>query len=249
MKTINAKSILILTAAATAVVAQAHCEPGSFLNKHAHNITQLVRQVEQDSEVRSRYERHFHMSESEIITYFEGLHVGKLRSTGDYVVYNCHDDGVIRARVFHLRAGTPMFVDRNDKPILKISCGNPMVAPTPKVVIVVKPKPHHHHHVVEVPAPTPCPPPPVVMAQPPCPTPPPPPPAPPVVSGPVSNSSVVNKSSSSLFLLPLVLVFNHSSHSSKVIVKKQPTPEPASLLIFGFGATSLLLRKRKKNSA
>jgi len=246
MKTINAKSLLIAAALTVAVAAQAHVEPGSFLNKRAHTVKELVWETEHDSQVLSRYERHFRMSEEQLVRYFESLHVGRIQTTGSYVVYNCHDDEVIRARVFKLKAGTPMFVDENGKPILKISCGNPMIAPTPKVSIVITPKARPVPRETPAPAPAPAPQPQaVVVPEAPCP----PPPAPPVVAGPVSNSTVVNKSSSSLFILPLVAVFTyHSNHSKTVVIKKQPTPEPASLLIMGFGATSLLMRRRKKQA-
>jgi hypothetical protein len=243
MKTIIFKSILLSAAVTSAVMAQAHVEPGSFLNKRAHTVKELVWATENDAQVRTRYERHFHMSEAELVHYFSHLHVGKLRASGSYVVYNCHDDEVIRARVFKLKAGTPMFVDDFGKPILKISCGNPMIAPVPKVALVVKPKAHPRHHEIPVPAPTPAPQPEVVVV----PEAPVPPPAPPIVGGAVTNSTVVNKSYSSLFFLPIVGVFTyHNNHT--VVCKKQPTPEPASLLIMGFGATSLMLRRKKKRS-
>jgi hypothetical protein len=242
MKTINAKTILITVALAATVAAQAHVEKGSFLNKRARTVNELVWQTEHDAQVRSRYERHFHMSEADLIGYFEHLHVGAISRTGDYVVYNCHDDEVIRSRVFHLKAGTPMFVDSYGKPILKISCGNPMVAPTPKVALVVKPRAEPIPHELPPPAPTPAPAPQVIEV------PAAPAPCPPSVSN-VTTSTVVNKSSSALFFLPIVAVFtntHHSSHTTVITKTKQPTPEPASLLIMGFGATSLMLRRRKK---
>jgi hypothetical protein len=247
MKTITAKSILIGAAVCSAVMAQAHVEKGSFLNKRAHSVQELVSYTEHDAQVRSRYERHFHMSEAELVDYFGHLHVGKLASTGDYVVYNCHDDEVIRARVFRLKAGTPMFVDSYNKPILKISCGNPMVAPTPKPYFA--PKPHGHPVPHETPTPTPAPAPQVVVVpEAPAPAPCPPPVAP--VESVVTTSTTTSKSLNSLFFLPIVAVFSyHSNHSSKVtVIKKTPTPEPASLLIMGFGATALVLRRKKRVS-
>lgn len=245
MKSITAKSLLIATALSAAVMAQAHVEKGSFLNKRAHTVHELIVQTEHDAQVRSRYERHFHMSGAQIVEYFSHLHVGALSSTGDYVVYNCHDDEVIRARVFHLKAGTPMFVDAYNKPILKISCGNPMIAPTPKVAIIVPPKAHPVPHETPTPAPAPAP---QVLVVPEAPAPAPcPPPVAPVAST-VTTSSVSNKSYSSLFFLPIVAVFTfHSNHSSTTtIIKKTPTPEPASLLIMGFGASALVLRRKKR---
>lgn len=252
MKTFYTKTILLTTVALAAALAQAHVEPGSFLNKPAHTVNALVAQTEHDPQVMDRYERHFQMSKSDVITYFEKLHVSKIMNTGSYVVYNCHDDEVIRARVFRLKAGTPVFADDNGKPILKISCGNPMVAPQPHVVIEVKPPKHHEEtHIVVTPTPAPAP---QVIIVPPAPVAPMPAPVAPVVNnyagGTVTNNnnSSSSKSWSSLFILPVVLVFD-SHHSHTTIVKKQPTPEPASMLIMGFGAASLMIRKRKANKA
>src|SRR5947199_9590966 len=78
------------------------------------------------------------MGKEEICDMFSHLHPSVLDRSGAYTVYNVHDDNVIRARVFNLKRGTPVFVDENGQAILKISCGNPMVAPTPKPVIIVK---------------------------------------------------------------------------------------------------------------
>ncbi len=190
------------------------------------------------------------MSKSDLITYFEKLHVDKLQSTGSYVVYNVHDDEVIRARVFRLKAGMPIFADASGKPILKISCGNPMVAPTPKVTIQVKPTPPEQHHYEAPPAPTP--PAPPVIVVPAAPAAPAPAPVAPVVNnyagGTVTNNNSSSKVYSSLFILPVVLIFNNH-HGHTTIIKKQPTPEPASMLIMGFGAASLMIRKRKASKA
>src|SRR5579859_7315345 len=104
MRPIYAKSILITTLLLGATLSQAHVETGSFLNKRAYSVAQLMNQTRNDAQVRDRYERHFRMSDDELIQYFSRLHVGKLHRTGAYVVYNCRDDEVIRARVFHLKA-------------------------------------------------------------------------------------------------------------------------------------------------
>jgi PEP-CTERM motif len=251
MKTFNTKSILLMTVVLAAALAQAHVEPGSFLNKPARTVNQLVAQTERDPQVLDRYERHFQMSKGDLISYFEHLHVSKLQSTGSYVVYNVHDDEVIRARVFRLKAGMPIFADDSGKAILKISCGNPMVAPTPPVVIEVKPHhtPEHHYEA----PPTPTPPAPQVIIVPPTPAAPVPAPVAPVVNnyagGTVTNNNSSSKAYSSFFLLPIVLIFDtHHSHTT-VVKQKQCVPEPASLLIMGFGAASMMIRKRKASKA
>lgn len=246
MKSITLKSVFVSSAVLAAVLAQAqHCETGSFLAKRASTVEQLTGQVERYAVVRDRYERHFRMSDSDLMEMFAHLHVGKLDHTGSYIVYNIHDDNVIRARVFKLRAGTPVFMDDNDRPILKISCGNPMVAPTPTPPPPPPPvRPHPHPVPVPVPPVPPPPPQPIII------TPPPPPPPAPVVPpvAPITNTknvsgNVFNNSSSSLFVLPLLLIINnHGGHEHE---HKQPVPEPASILAMGMGASLLVIRKKR----
>ena len=187
------------------------------------------------------------MSESDLLDMFSGLHPSTLKQGGSYIVYNIHEDNVIRARVFNLKRGTLVFVDANGRPILKISCGNPMIAPTPKVALKLKPgvsaKPHPMPTPGVVPAevptteimpPTPIAPPPVVPAQ-------------PIYEKIVSGNVYESKSTSSLFVLPLLLFIN--THSKCCDTQKQPVPEPASMLVMGFGASWMMLRKRRKNHA
>jgi hypothetical protein len=233
----------VVLAATAAHAAAAHVELGSFLNRPASTTDQLVQQTRRDRQVLDRYERHFHMSERELVQMFSGLHPAKLGHSGSFTVYNVHDDNIIRARVFILKKGTPVFEDENGKPILKISCGNPLVAPRPKVVVVVTPN-------------KPCPP---VVIPPPAPVVeekvttiimPPAPEAPPVVqpAAPVTNvyheGSVVTNSKSSLFILPILLfINNHGHHENKT---KQPVPEPASMLVMAIGAGALAIKRRRK---
>ena len=249
MRTLTAKSIILTTIVLSAAVAQAHVETGSFLNKRARTVNELVYETEHDHLVQDRYMRHFRMSEPDLVAYFERLHVSKLDTTGSYVMYNCHDDEVIRARVFRMKAGTPVFADETGKPILKASCGNPLVAPTPRVIVNTVIKEKVVNHYITTPAPTPTPVPPTIIMPPAPPAPAPVPPAAPVINNNYSTGGAVttNKSSyaSSLFILPVVLLFNN--HGSSCNVKKQPTPEPASMLVMGFGATALMIRRKKKN--
>lgn len=235
-----------LVGASLAQAAAAHVETGSFLNKKCTSTDQLIRQVETDRQVEMRYEQHFHMSKGEIVRMFEHLHPARLENTGAYVVYNYHDDGIIRQRVFKLRRGTWVFMDEAGRAVLKSSCGNPMVAPTPRVVIKMVPGPKEiikeqlpapPPQVIVVPAPPVAPPPPAApMPVPPC------PPAPPA---PVVGN-VNNHYESSVFVLPLLLIINNHSHHEDH--HKQPVPEPASMLVIAFGASSLFIRRRKHNA-
>src|SRR5687768_275760 len=84
-------------------------EPNAFLNKPAHTTTQLVTQVKNDPQVASRFMRHFNMDRRELVSYLASLRLVKLPEDGHYKVYNVHPDGVIRARLFHLKKGTLMW--------------------------------------------------------------------------------------------------------------------------------------------
>lgn len=108
-------------------VADARPQRNAFLNKAAPNLRMIIRQVKFDPEVCSRYERHFGLSKWQIVAYFETLRLARLKESASYIVYNCGEkDDVIRSRVFHLKKGTKVYIDRFDQPVLKFSCGNPM---------------------------------------------------------------------------------------------------------------------------
>lgn len=101
-------------------------ETGSFLNHVAVNLKEVVGQVKGDPVVADRLMRHFHMSKTELVAYLGTLHMAKLEKDGAYWVYNVHDDGVIRARVFSLAKGTLVYSGPDGKPVLRHKCANPM---------------------------------------------------------------------------------------------------------------------------
>mgnify|MGYP001326760661 CR=1 FL=1 len=101
-------------------------EFGSFLNHPAQTMSQIIAQVKHDKVVADRFERHFHMSKGELIAYLKELRPMSIKGDGSYWVYNAHDDGVIRARVYNLPSGTMVYADSAGKPILRLRCANPM---------------------------------------------------------------------------------------------------------------------------
>ena len=107
--------------------AVARTEPGSFLETPVATTADLVREVQTDARVRSRFMRHFGMTQNQLVAYFKTLAPGRLPSNGLFVVFNVHADEAIRSRLFRLKKGTRVFFDRHMKPILKFSCANPMV--------------------------------------------------------------------------------------------------------------------------
>lgn len=101
----------------------------AFLERPVSNTSQLVAQLASNKTVLDRYERHFAMSESELMAYFQTLTPGKLSETKARWVYLVREDGMIDMRSETLKAGTKVFVDPSGKPILVMSCGNPLVVP------------------------------------------------------------------------------------------------------------------------
>jgi hypothetical protein len=251
MRTYTIKTFSILIGLTASVLSQAfHVETGSFLNKRANTTAELVRQVRTDQVVMERYMRHYRMSGGEIIDMFSHLHPSMLQQSGAYTVYNIHDDNIIRARVFKLKKGTPIFADENGRAVLKRSCGNPFFAPAPKTVLNFTPPPQERPHEVPPPPPAPVAPPAEVVCPPAPPAPCPVMPAQPIVSGPVTSSSYVSESKSSLFILPILLFINHhGSNNCCTTCPPQPVPEPGSMLVMGFGASWIALRRRRKTHA
>lgn len=109
----------------------ARTEHNSFLETPANSTPALIAEVEHNSLVRERYERQFKMSEPTLIHYFSGLHVEPLKEDRRYLVFNVDDSLAIRSRMLHLTKGTLVFADSNHTPVLKCSCGNPMIASLP----------------------------------------------------------------------------------------------------------------------
>lgn len=102
-------------------------EPNAFLNHSASTNAQLVSQVKNNPVVADRYVRHFALSKNEIADYFSALRRSTLPHAGQWLVYNCRPDGRLRVRLLTLRAGTAVWVDPRGIPVLKASCGNPMI--------------------------------------------------------------------------------------------------------------------------
>lgn len=128
MKTL--KSILLVGAVLATSLCMARPEPNAFLNKPAWTHGELMTQLRGDSQVMSRMMRHFGMTREEILAMAQTLRAGALDRDGVYLVYNCHEDEVIRARVIFYKKGTKVWEDASGKPILKMSCANPMVRGT-----------------------------------------------------------------------------------------------------------------------
>jgi hypothetical protein len=60
------------------------------------------------------------------VAYFETLRPEPLNATGVYAVYSVPGNGELKVHSQTLKAGSRVFVDPNDKPILLVICGNPL---------------------------------------------------------------------------------------------------------------------------
>lgn len=116
--------------AVLAALSQARTEGNSFLNKPASTPSDLVRQVETDPEVRGRYMRHFGMTKTEVVDMLSKLRLGRLATDGVFTVYNVPKWEEVRSKALLFKKGTLVWYDNDGRPVLKASCGNPMVRGT-----------------------------------------------------------------------------------------------------------------------
>lgn len=120
---------------ALATTSLARPEPNAFLNKGATDLYGIMRQVKNDPQVLERFEKHYGLSKWQIIEYFRHLKPGRIAEPGAYIVYNVKPDGIVRSRIFNLRAGTLVYVDESGQPVLRKRCGNPMTKGPSKLTI------------------------------------------------------------------------------------------------------------------
>jgi len=127
--------------AAMAVPQSVALPPDSFIDQHVASMAQISQQVTLDPVVRRRLARHFHTSGPAVVRYIQNNLVLKKTTTAQrYQVYCISRTGREYTINSRLPIGTPVFVMRTTgKPILKLACGNPMVASLPPVKNKVAP--------------------------------------------------------------------------------------------------------------
>lgn len=101
-------------------------EPNAFLNRPASSIQGVIEQIRTDPEVYSRFAKHYGMNKAQLVEYFSTFKQAKLPQETLYTVYNVHEDGVIRSRLFSLKAGSLIYIDSFGQAVMKKVCGNPM---------------------------------------------------------------------------------------------------------------------------
>ena len=108
----------------------------SFINQHVSTLPQLTQQVTMDPVVRRRLALHFHTSGPAMVRYIqENLVLRKTTVAKRYTVWCISRNGHEYMVSQHIPVGTPIFVSkRTGQPVLKLACGNPMVASLPPVI-------------------------------------------------------------------------------------------------------------------
>ncbi|CAN5670368.1 hypothetical protein BH11ARM2_BH11ARM2_00840 [soil metagenome] len=242
-------ALLALTAAASAVDAKQRpkMEHNAFLRKPAFTTKQLTDEIHSDPIVLRRYEKHFQIGEKGLVEYMAGLRLRPLTETKRYLVYNVDGNLRIQKRLLTLRRGTLVFVDSKGKPIMKRSCGNPMVsyipprgetsnnfAPTKPVELAMVPEPDTFSEAAQPPAFLDTPPLDGIVA----PGTPFGPPAPPFAAAgfpplwPLLGIPIV---------IGLVGGGDHGGNNPP-----EPVPEPTGIVALIAGGTALLARRRRK---
>lgn len=101
--------------------------PNSYLRKTANTVGEILAEINQYPEVRSRYERHFGMTKAELAVYLSDLKLTSVDKSGRYLVYNVPaNTGELRAKMLYLRQGTKIWKNSQGATILQWICGNPM---------------------------------------------------------------------------------------------------------------------------
>ncbi len=130
----------ILPGPAGAAPVQETVPVDSFIARHVGTVSELHQQISLDPVVRRRLARHFHTSAPAVTRYIQNnLVLTKLKKAGRYRVYCVGRSGQEYTINSRLAAGTPVFVLRSTgQPVLKLACGNPMVASLPPVATKVE---------------------------------------------------------------------------------------------------------------
>ena len=254
----STKAIVLLGVLTGAAIASAqHLEPHSFVRKPVRSRYELLRHFDSDPVVRARYAKHFGASEAAVRDMFSGLHVDELSESKRYLVYNYQNDGRIESRHLPYSRGERVFADANGRPVLRLSCGNPMVpgtylAPPPTLTFHTPPEPTpvFEEEMPPVPVdtvfPVPEPDTEVVLV--------PPTAAPPTPLTPLSPTAppVIPVVAAGPNLLPLLGLATLGGIATTIgggdTPSSPPTnavPEPAGLIAIGTGVGLMLIRRRR----
>ena len=215
--------------------------PNSYLVRTVNTTQELVNQIKSNPVVSDRYERHFHMTQGDVLEMVKGLRLTKTDATGFYTVYNVPvKTGELRSKLLKLKKGTKIWVDGAGQPILQWICGNPMVrggAGVAEMTPVVAGLPSEPITMAD---PMPSGDVPVIAST----------LQPGIPDAPLEETVVVidevptgrrNNALAGLLLLPLFALTRTTERPPEVV------PEPATMLAMGAGISYVMARRRKKS--
>lgn len=110
--------------------------PASFLDYHIASVQQLSQEVSRDGVVRERLAHHFHLTEAATADFVrQDLGLTRLTTARRVRMYCVTPEGREYAVSTVLPANTPVFtLHATGEPILKLVCGNPLVAALPQTL-------------------------------------------------------------------------------------------------------------------
>ncbi len=115
---------------------------GTFLKHPVSTVRELVRQVNTDPIVASRYTAYFHVGKAELVRYFSSeLKVSTLKQPLRVVCCDIAPDGGFRHSSRTLSRGTVVFASTNGTPVLWRSRGNPISSTLPRAAARTSAKP------------------------------------------------------------------------------------------------------------
>ena len=122
-----------LVSPAQAFIASRSVPPASFLHYHVDTVSELTFEVTYDQVVQARLAHHFHLSGQAMCAYVrDNLVLKRLAAPYRTRVYCISPRGREYFVVMTLKRGTPVFaLRRTGQPILRLVCGNPLVAALP----------------------------------------------------------------------------------------------------------------------
>lgn len=124
------KFLLLCVLLGTLCASWAQMPPNSFFVRPARTVSELLQQVQREPVVLDRFMRHFQLTKSELLAYFQSLHTARLPADTVFTIYNVnHETGEIYSKRRTLKKGELLFVESGGRPVIQASCGNPLVGP------------------------------------------------------------------------------------------------------------------------
>ncbi|MFN8139912.1 MAG: DUF6777 domain-containing protein [Fimbriimonadales bacterium] len=121
-------AIIATLCAVLAPAGLAQLGPSAYLARPAPTKNELLAQVKSNPTVLDRFCRHFQLSKDGVLQMLSGLHKTALTKDTTVEMWGVPaKTGVFRMKKVVLKRGTTVWADSTGNPILRVSCGNPLV--------------------------------------------------------------------------------------------------------------------------